>query len=138
MNELDAEELKAKAAFEEPTVEETTVEQHKPTHKSVLNLASIDSSEPNSETSSLAPEDEMTLTNSEEIKPVRTPRKLIEDEKRAVGRIAWVVWKTYFKVCPCLGTLHVIAADIQEGSWRPGLVDFVHLHSGHCHVRSCV
>ncbi|OCF33530.1 ATP-binding cassette transporter [Kwoniella heveanensis BCC8398] len=77
---------------EEEKPKEEQVEKMKPAHKSVVSL-SAEASEPNSETSSIAP-DESTLANSEEVK--RTPRKLIEDEKRARGRIAWAVWKTYF------------------------------------------
>ncbi|WVQ95827.1 hypothetical protein IAU59_002926 [Kwoniella sp. CBS 9459] len=78
---------------EEERPKEETVDKLKPTHKSVASLsAEASESEPNSETSSIAP-DETTLANSEVKK---APRKLIEDEKRARGRIAWAVWKTYF------------------------------------------
>ncbi|WVF68276.1 hypothetical protein IAT40_003041 [Kwoniella sp. CBS 6097] len=76
---------------EEEKPKEEQIDNIKPAHKSLVSL-SAEASEPNSETSSIAP-DETTLANSE-IK--KTPRKLIEDEKRERGRIAWVVWKTYF------------------------------------------
>ncbi|WWD20306.1 hypothetical protein CI109_104782 [Kwoniella shandongensis] len=94
---LDEEDQKAKPTEaeqkEEKTVEENTI---KPTHKSVVSLSGVGASEPGSETSSLAPEDEMTLINSTSDLKSKPPRKLIEDEKRARGRIAAVVWKTYF------------------------------------------
>ncbi|WWD04597.1 hypothetical protein V865_002668 [Kwoniella europaea PYCC6329] len=97
MAKLDEEDLKAKPtegeAKEEKLVDETAL---KPAHKSVLSLSGVTGSDPGSETSSLAPEDETTLANSTvDVKP-KVPRKLIEDEKRARGRIAWSVWKTYF------------------------------------------
>ncbi|WVR08055.1 hypothetical protein IAU60_005101 [Kwoniella sp. DSM 27419] len=92
MNKLD-EEDKPK---EEKPVEEAEV---KPAHKSVVSLsAAAGGSEPGSETSSIAPDDEATLTNSASDIKHKTPRKLIEDEKRARGRIAWNVWKTYFGI----------------------------------------
>jgi ABC-type multidrug transport system fused ATPase/permease subunit len=103
MNELDAEDAEAKLTTGE-TLEEKTVEQNiaeakgeskeikeiKAMHKSVVSLSSA--AEPDSETSSLAPLDSGTVT------PIKTkaPRKLIEDEKRVRGRIAWSVWVTYF------------------------------------------
>ncbi|WRT69694.1 uncharacterized protein IL334_006684 [Kwoniella shivajii] len=97
MDKLDEEDTKARAIDgdkkEEKTVEESTV---KPSHKSVVSLSGAAGSEPGSETSSLAPEDETTLVNSTDDVKQKTPRKLIEDEKRARGRIAWAVWKTYF------------------------------------------
>jgi hypothetical protein len=121
MAELDAEDIKAKPTVgekeEEKTIEETSTE--KPTHKTVASLSGVHSSEPNSETSSIAPDDE-TLNNSEtEGKKPNTPRKLIEDEKRATGRIAWAVWKTYFGVCNC--ALLVLLTD-SLGSWGSILV----------------
>ena len=70
----------------------------KPSNKSLASLITTDQ-EPDSETSSLAPDDEDTLVSSEnEVKKQRKPRKLMEDEKRAKGRIARAVWLTYFKV----------------------------------------
>ncbi|WVO13896.1 hypothetical protein L204_101520 [Cryptococcus depauperatus] len=95
------EEDKAGAKFtegeqkEEKTIEENFISS---VQKSVVSLSSAvaASTEPNSETSSLAPEDQTTLANSmPDLKP-KPPRKLIEDEKRAQGRIAWNTWKTYF------------------------------------------
>ena len=96
MDELDAEEAAPKNVEEVEKVEDTPP-RVKPSHKSVTSLVGI-SQDPDSETSSLAPDDEETLNNSqEELKKQRTPRKLIEDEKRATGRIAWPVWRLYFR-----------------------------------------
>jgi hypothetical protein len=100
MFELDAEETKTKSdepnKHEENSVEEVAV---KPNHKSVISLSGAANSEPASETSSIAPEGEDTLTSSDAVLiKARTPRKLIEDEKRAKGRIAWPVWRAYFIV----------------------------------------
>ena len=53
-----------------------------------------------SETSSLAAEDEATLASSTPDLKSKPPRKLIEDERRATGRISAEVWKTYLTVCP--------------------------------------
>lgn len=108
MNELEQDDAKAKPTEAEQLEEETIEEQdkegtnNKPINKSLVNLAQsaqeIDSGT-SSETSSLAPEDEPTLNNSSaELKKTKTPRKLIEDEQRAKGRIAWPVWKLYFSV----------------------------------------
>lgn len=94
-DELDEEDAQARPTDseqkEEKTVEENSIQL---TNKSVLNLsgACAESAAPDSETSSLAPEDDKTIVNSKQ----KTPRKLIEDEKRARGRITWTVWKTYF------------------------------------------
>nr|XP_019043546.1 ATP-binding cassette transporter [Kwoniella bestiolae CBS 10118]OCF22476.1 ATP-binding cassette transporter [Kwoniella bestiolae CBS 10118] len=99
MAKLDEEDIKAKPT-EGETKEEKLVEDNAPQagHKNVVSLSGVVGSDPGSETSSLAPEDETTLVNSTvDVKP-KTPRKLIEDEKRARGRIAWSVWKTYFGV----------------------------------------
>ncbi|WVQ74986.1 hypothetical protein IAR50_004594 [Cryptococcus sp. DSM 104548] len=98
LTELEDEDTQAKPTEaeqqEQSTVEEAAL---KPTHKSVLSLSAAGNlSEPTSETSSLAPEDEVTLSGSQETKS-KPPRKLIEDEKRARGRIAVEVWKTYFQ-----------------------------------------
>ncbi|KAE8542519.1 hypothetical protein D1P53_001298 [Cryptococcus gattii VGV] len=97
-DELDEEDAQARPTDseqkEEKTIEENSV---KPANKNVLNLSSAcaESAAPDSETSSLAPEDDkvVNLTLGDKQK---TPRKLIEDEKRARGRITWAVWKTYF------------------------------------------
>ena len=60
-------------------------------NKSLVSLVETET-EPNSEATSIA---ESTL-NDDEPNKQKTPRKLVEDEKRATGRIAWPVWKTYF------------------------------------------
>jgi hypothetical protein len=73
-----------------PVAEKTVEEAIKPMHRSIANLT-----EPNSETSSIAE----VPTPDKEDKP-RPPRKLMEDEKRAKGRIAKDIWATYFKVSP--------------------------------------
>jgi ATPase subunit of ABC transporter with duplicated ATPase domains len=100
MDELDAEDVKPQKEAEklEKTVEEAAM---KATHKSVVSLSGVaaaSGSEPDSETSSLAPEDEVTLSSSTAELKSKPPRKLIEDEKRATGRIAKEVWATYFSV----------------------------------------
>jgi hypothetical protein len=123
MKELDNEDQQKPTEGEQK--EETTIEQReaetspsrKPVNKSLITLAGEESqgsgtSTPgtSSETSSIAPEDEVTLRDSEELdakkqkdkKEGKTPRKLIEDEQRAKGRIAWPVWKTYFGVSTAL------------------------------------
>ncbi|KAK8849677.1 hypothetical protein IAR55_005012 [Kwoniella newhampshirensis] len=112
MEKLDDEDSKAKPTEAEQK-EESTVEENaiKPTHKSVVNVSGAGTPDPGSETSSLAPEDEVTVTNSTPDLKSKPPRKLIEDEKRARGRIAGVVWKTYFSALggPVWWTLFVIA-----------------------------
>ena len=70
----------------------------KASHKSVVSIATPTTTEPNSETSSLAPEDDTLVESDGDLKKQRTPRKLMEDEKRATGRIAVAVWKKYFSV----------------------------------------
>lgn len=90
MNELDADENKGPAS---PIVEKTVEEATKAIHKSVVSLNGT--VELDSETSSIAPEEVV-----KEAKP-RPPRKLMEDEKRAKGRIARDIWVTYFKVRIC-------------------------------------
>lgn len=104
-DELDEEDAQARPTDseqkEEKTIEENSV---KPANKSVLNLsnACAESAAPDSETSSLAPEDDKVVDLTLGVKQ-KTPRKLIEDEKRARGRITWTVWKTYFNVGTNLG-----------------------------------
>ncbi|WWC65828.1 uncharacterized protein I303_108450 [Kwoniella dejecticola CBS 10117] len=93
MAKLDEEDVKAKPAEEEKILDDQAI---KPAHKSVISLTGAAASEPGSETSSLAPEDESTLVNCTVDVKAKAPRKLIEDEKRARGRIAWSVWKAYF------------------------------------------
>lgn len=100
MDELDdADKAKNDAVKKEETPVEENASPPKASNKSLVNISGAGASEPNSETSFIAPEDEMTLANSseadEEAKK-RQPRKLIEDEKRASGRIAWPVWRAYF------------------------------------------
>ncbi|WOO81435.1 ATP-dependent bile acid permease [Vanrija pseudolonga] len=101
MAELDAEDPESKPTegekLEEKTIEETIGA--KLVHKSVVSLSGAAvGSEPGSETSSIAPTDENnTLVGSTpEVAKPKAPRKLIEDEKRVRGRIAWPVWKLYF------------------------------------------
>jgi hypothetical protein len=103
MAELEAEDQKAKsteadaqakAAAGEPLIEDANV---KPTHKSVASLSATPGpSEPGSETSSI--NEDTLLGEGDKKEEPRKPRKLIEDEKRATGRVAWSVWKTYFGV----------------------------------------
>lgn len=102
MKELDADENKP---MESPIEELKQSDLQNPALKRVASLGGVkEASEPNSETSSIAPEDELTLAGSSEsdsdAKKAKAPRKLIEDEKRATGRIAWAVWRTYFTVSP--------------------------------------
>ncbi|KAL1411123.1 hypothetical protein Q8F55_002073 [Vanrija albida] len=101
MQELEAEDPESKPTegeqLEEKTIEETIGS--KALHKSVVSLSgAAGGSEPGSETSSIAPTDEVsTLVGSStpEVVKAKAPRKLIEDEKRVRGRIAWPVWKLY-------------------------------------------
>jgi hypothetical protein len=100
MKELDADENKP---MESPIEELKQSDLQNPALKRVASLGGVkEASEPNSETSSIAPEDELTLAGSSDsdsdAKKAKAPRKLIEDEKRATGRIAWAVWRTYFTV----------------------------------------
>lgn len=101
IDELDEEDAQARPTDSEQK-EEKTVEENstKIANKSVLSLsgACAESGAPDSETSSLAPEDDKTIVSSTLGVKQKTPRKLIEDEKRARGRITWTVWKTYFSV----------------------------------------
>lgn len=102
MAELEQEDATVMSPVEEKTIaqEEKAMQEvmGKPAHKSIASISGAN--EPDSETSSLAPEDETTVANSEtsETKERKAPRKLVEDEKRARGRIAWPVWRTYFTV----------------------------------------
>lgn len=72
----------------------------RPANKSLIELqeGEADDGLLSSETSSLAAEDEMTLTSSTPDLKSKPPRKLIEDERRATGRISGAVWKTYLNV----------------------------------------
>jgi len=94
MAELDE---KTKNEPESPVEEKTIDKAMKPVNKSLINLDKA--IEPDSETSSLAPDDDETLANSTpELKVKKVPRKLMEDERRATGRISTAVWMTYFRV----------------------------------------
>lgn len=111
MKELDAEDPESHPTAGE-TAEEKTVEENiadmkhkKPTHKNLQSISgelateSAMSSEPGSETSSIAPTDEEDQTlaaSTQSLVKQKAPRKLIEDEKRVRGRIAWPVWKLFF------------------------------------------
>jgi hypothetical protein len=89
-----------------------------------------EASEPASETTSLA--ESLTVINEEEEKketstPVerRVPRKLVEEERRATGRISWPVWKSYFQsqgglvywLCFVLAVLVGATPPIWENGW---------------------
>jgi hypothetical protein len=93
MAELDE---KTKNEPESPVEEKTIDKAMKPVNKSLINLDKA--IEPDSETSSLAPDDDETLANSTAELKVKVPRKLMEDERRATGRISTAVWMTYFRV----------------------------------------
>jgi len=94
MAELDE---KTRNEPESPVEEKTIDKAMKPVNKSLINLDKA--IEPDSETSSLAPDDDETLANSNpELKVNKVPRKLMEDERRATGRISTAVWMTYFRV----------------------------------------
>jgi len=93
MAELDE---KTKNEPESPIEEKTIDKAMKPINKSLINLDKA--IEPDSETSSLAPDDDETLANSTPELKEKVPRKLIEDERRATGRISMAVWMTYFRV----------------------------------------
>ena len=91
---------------------------------SQISKALQDDVEPESESSStLAPssEDETKVLE----KKKHGPRKLIEEEKRAVGRISKVVWQTYVLACgggvywSCLITALILAAvsPVVENGW---------------------
>lgn len=119
MTELDEDENNKgpMSPVDEKTVEEAINKPVNKAHKSLID-DNTPGSEPESETSSIAPEDEATLTNSTAELKSKPPRKLVEDEKRAKGRIAWSVWATYFKVSlgPC-------SADDSPSVARSGVCD---------------
>jgi hypothetical protein len=109
MDELDAEDVQKaaeKEKVEEDTIEEREKDQspQKAINKGLVSVSGAKATSASgtprsgmsSETSSIAPDDEITLINTETQRKV--PRKLIEDEQRAKGRIAWPVWKAYFGV----------------------------------------
>ena len=124
MNELDTEDVQKpaeKEKVEEDTIEEREKDQspHKAVNKGlayldngkVTSASGTPRSGMSSETSSIAPDDEVTLFNTEDDPQKKAPRKLIEDEQRAKGRIAWPVWKAYFGVSR---PLHVYIADVRH------------------------
>lgn len=145
MQELEAEDAANAKNATSPTAEknENPIEQMiKPTHKSVASLSGAgeaQNSEPSSETSSIAPEDEITVTSSTPDLKQKAPRKLVEDEKRATGRVAWSVWKLYFSSLG--GPIWCMSADQTFSTVRALLTggnrDPVRHHSADCHVRSC-
>ncbi|GMK55034.1 hypothetical protein CspeluHIS016_0200900 [Cutaneotrichosporon spelunceum] len=105
MTELEAEDPEsqptAAEAAEEETVERIIADAKKPAHKLLESISGelhVPGSEPGSETSTIAPTEEDTTfdASTDALVPQKAPRKLIEDEKRVRGRIAWSVWKTYF------------------------------------------
>ncbi|CAE7211925.1 unnamed protein product [Rhizoctonia solani] len=49
------------------------------------------------------------------------PRKLIEDEARAVGRVRWEIWQTYFKACGSFIYWTIFSLVILGGSLTPVL-----------------
>jgi len=133
MNELDTEDVQKpaeKEKIEEDTIEKREKDQpsHKAVNKGLVLLGSSDvgstvvgtpQSGMSSETSSIAPGDEATLFNSEEnTQKKKAPRKLIEDEQRAKGRIAWPVWKAYFGV----SQVQTDQLQLTKGSGRRNLV----------------
>lgn len=63
-----------------------------------------------------------------------TPRKLIEDEARAVGRVRWEIWQTYFKACGSFVYWTIFCLVIVGGSITPvlenGWLRYWSSHSG--------
>jgi len=49
----------------------------------------------------------------------KAPRKLVEEEKRAVGRISRDVWETYFKACGNIWYWAVFGALLFIGAFSP-------------------
>lgn len=106
MAELDEPDKQGPDAGDSPVEEKTYAEAIKTTakaaNKSLINLQDDDVTAEDgvisSETSSIAPEDEATLISSTPDLKSKPPRKLIEDERRATGRISGDVWKTYLTV----------------------------------------
>lgn len=85
--------------FESDAQEKALAEQAAPIAAETIDEApSPDGSEPGEST----PESTAIATPSEsEVKPVprKAPRKLMEEERRAVGRISRAIWATYIKAC---------------------------------------
>lgn len=123
MAELDAEDPEAQPTAGEKAEEKTIEELPALKHKSVASLsgAAASASEPNSETSSITDVTE----DSTPAAPVKTPRKLIEDEKRVRGRIAWSVWQLYFRslggpgwwICFILSVIIAMLVPVAERGW---------------------
>ena len=92
---VQSEQVDAEAPKEE-SKEEKVIEDLPP---KVVSAAPVgEDTSPNSETLSNLAADTKTI---EKKKP---PRKLIEEEKRAVGRIGREIWKTYFSAVAGLST----------------------------------
>ncbi|KAG8716045.1 hypothetical protein FRC11_010771 [Ceratobasidium sp. 423] len=49
----------------------------------------------------------------------KAPRKLIEDEARAVGRVKWEIWESYFKACGSFIYWTIFSLVIVGGSLTP-------------------
>ncbi|CEL57922.1 ATP-dependent bile acid permease OS=Saccharomyces cerevisiae (strain ATCC 204508 / S288c) GN=YBT1 PE=1 SV=2 [Rhizoctonia solani AG-1 IB] len=61
-----------------------------------------------------------------------TPRKLIEDEARAVGRVRWEIWQSYFKACGSFIYWTIFSVVILGGSLTPVLENgWLRYWSGH-------
>ncbi|BEI79510.1 hypothetical protein CcaverHIS002_0100390 [Cutaneotrichosporon cavernicola] len=123
MKELEAEDPESQPTAgevaEEKTVEENISDAKKPTHKLLEIISgelSVTGSETGSETSTIAPTDEGTTldASSDRLITQKAPRKLIEDEKRVRGRIAWSVWEKYFSALggPIWWTVFIVATIV--------------------------
>lgn len=87
--------------------------------ESIDNGLSAEPTEPNSETSST-----VAATTSElEAKPEKkkAPRKLVEEEKRAVGRIGKDIWMAYIKACGGYGYWLTFACALGLAALAPVL-----------------
>ena len=130
MAELDEPE-KGRGPEDSPIEEKTHADSMKPklANKSLIELqeGEADDGLISSETSSIAPDDEATLSSSTPDLKNKPPRKLIEDERRATGRISSDVWKTYITVCKAQRRQTVRKGMLIIRPW----VD----HSGVCWIR---
>ncbi|EKD03427.1 hypothetical protein A1Q2_02282 [Trichosporon asahii var. asahii CBS 8904] len=123
MKELDAEDPESQPTAGERAEERTIEELPALKHKSVVSLsgAGPSGSEPGSETSSITD----ITDDSIPAPPVKTPRKLIEDEKRVRGRIAWSVWQLYFRslggpmwwICFIASIIIAMLVPVAERGW---------------------
>ncbi len=108
--------------LEAPIAEKTFDLDLKLTNK---HLSIPEGSEPSSETSSLYQSESETVVPAPEPEVKKKARKLIEDEKRATGRIAWPVWKVYLKsqgswfywIAFALTAVGAAAVPIFENGW---------------------